>query len=276
MKKLKKRRPIIALLLSFVVPGLAQIYNGQIKKALILCLTALFWGLVSSFLLVLNFFVGISSLAIGICFFVFILYDAVHNSSKLKQIVLKPYNKWYFYIIIILVWDFVISPSYFNVIKRNIVQAYKMPSISMEPALLAGDYLIANKIIYNYKNPVRGDVIVFVYPEDPRKDFVKRVIALPGEKVEIRNRKIFINDKPITNPWGFHIERGGRVMPSRLRRDNYGPKVVPSNSLFVLGDNRDHSQDSRHFGFVDMSAVKGKVLYIYWSKNKNRIGMDVK
>ncbi len=223
-----------------------------------------------------NFYVGISSLAIGICFFLFILFDAVHNSSKLKQIVLKPYNKWYFYIIITLVSYLVINPSYLNFIKRNVVQAYKLPSISMEPTLLAGDCLIVNKFIYNYENPVQGDVIVFAYPGDPKKDFVKRVIALPGEKVAIRDRKIFINDKPITNPWGFYAERGGPVMPSRLRRDKYGPKVVPSNSLFVLGDNRDNSQDSRHFGFVDMSGLKGKVLYIYWAKNRSRIGMDVK
>ena len=118
---------------------------------------------------------------------------------------------------------------------------------------------------------------MFVYPGDRKKDFVKRVIALPGEKVEIRDRKIFINEKTITDPWGVYGGRGGPFILSQFRPgDNYGPKVVPSNSLFVLGDNRDNSQDSRHFGFVDMSAVKGKVLYIYWSKNKNRIGMDVK
>jgi len=276
MKKLKKRRSIIALLLSFVSPGLGKMYNGQIKKAIILYLTGLFLGLILSFLFVTNIYVLICSVVILICYFLFICFDAVRNSSQLKQIVLKSYNRWYFYIIIALVSDFVISPAYGNFVKHNIVQAYRIRSSGMQPTLLVDDHILTNKFIYNYKGPVRGDVIVFVYPEDQKKDFVQRVIALPGEKVEIRNRKILINDKPIKDPWGGYGVKGGPVIPSLLQRDNYGPKVVPSNSLFVLGDNRDNSMDRRYFGFVDMSAIKGKVLYIYWAKNKNRIGMDVK
>lgn len=217
----------------------------------------------------------ICCIVILICYFLYICFDAVRNSSQLKQIVLKPYNKWYFYIIIALVSDFVISPAYGNFVKHNIVQAYRIPSGAMAPTLLVGDHILVNKFIYYFESLARGDIIVFVYPEDPMKDFLKRVIALPGEKVEIRNRKILINDKPIKDPWGGYGVKGGPVIPSLLQRDNYGPKVVPSNSLFVLGDNRDNSMDSRYFGFVDMSAVKGKVLYIYWAKNKNRIGMDV-
>jgi len=275
--KIKKRRPTIALLLSFATPGLGQIYNGQIKKAIVLYLTGLFLGIILFFLFITNVYVMICCLVILICYFLYICFDAVRNSSKLKQIILKPYNKWYFYIIIALVSGFVINPSYRNFIKHNIVQAYRIRSSGMEPTLLVNDHIVTSKFVYNYKGPIRGGVIVFVYPEDPRKDFVKRIIALPGEKVEIKNKKIFINDKPITDPWGVYRERDGPFVPGDLRpRDNYGPRVVPSNSLFVLGDNRDNSQDSRYWGFIDLSAVKGKVLYIYWAKNKNRIGMNVK
>jgi signal peptidase I len=138
-------------------------------------------------------------------------------------------------------------------------------------------HIITNKFIYKFKNPVRGDIIVFLYPEDPRKVFIKRVIATEGEEIRIKDKQVFINGKAIDDPWGVYGERRGLFIPGPLRpRDNYGPKVVPPNSLFVLGDNRDNSQDSRYWGFVDLSAVKGKALYIYWAKNSSRIGTDIK
>jgi signal peptidase I len=166
-------------------------------------------------------------------------------------------------------------------IRTFLVQAFKIPSSSMEPTLLVGDHILVSKFIYGiripyvgkkfltFHKPKRGDVIVFIYPEDPKKDFIKRVIATGGEEVRIEDREIFINGKPIEDPWGVYRDRNGPFVPSYLRpRDNYGPKVVPTHSLFVLGDNRDNSQDSRYWGFVDLSAVKGKAFIIYFSYNK--------
>ena len=159
-------------------------------------------------------------------------------------------------------------------IRAFIVQAFKIPSSSMEPTLLVGDHLLVNKFIYGiripytdvklfqYKKPGRGDIIVFIFPKDRSKDFIKRVIGTEGEKVTIVHNKIYINDKLIDDPWGhFTLFR-----PSI---EDYGPVRVPENSLFVMGDNRDNSQDSRFWGFVKLNEVKGKALVIYFSWDSN-------
>ncbi|NIO21046.1 MAG: signal peptidase I [Candidatus Aenigmarchaeota archaeon] len=215
-----------------------------------------------------------------ICYLLFILFDAFYSSVKLKTIILKPYNRWYFYIIIAFIASIsnsVISPLYSSFIRNNIVQAFKIPASSMEPALLVGDHILVSKFNYGiripyigkkfptFHKPKRGDIIVFIYPVDPKKDFIKRVIATEGEEVQIKNRKLFINGMAIDDPWGVYSP----FIPSHFRpKDNYGPTVVPPNSLFVLGDNRDNSRDSRYWGFVDLSAVKGKALFIYFSYHK--------
>jgi signal peptidase I len=159
-------------------------------------------------------------------------------------------------------------------IRAFIVQAFKIPSSSMEPTLLVGDHLLVNKFIYGiripytdtklfqYKKPGRGDIIVFIFPKDRSKDFIKRVIGTEGEKVAIVHNKIYINDKLIDDPWGRFI------MP-RTSIEDYGPVRVPEGSLFVMGDNRDNSQDSRFWGFVKLTEVKGKALVIYFSWDSN-------
>jgi len=155
-------------------------------------------------------------------------------------------------------------------IRAFIIQAFKIPSSSMEPTLLVGDYLLVNKFIYGvripyssikffeYKKPKRGDIIVFIFPKDRKKDFIKRVIGTEGEKVTILHNKIYIDDKLIDDPWG-HFTR------PRSSIEDYGPVKVPEGSLFVMGDNRDNSQDSRFWGFVNINEVKGKAFIIYFS-----------
>jgi signal peptidase I len=165
-------------------------------------------------------------------------------------------------------------------IRTFIVQAFKIPSSSMEPTLLVGDYLLVNKFIYGikipftelklypFKNPKRGDIVVFIYPKDRSKDFIKRVIGTEGEKVEIIRDKIYINDHLIDDPWGHYSEKNDWLKQLQLM-ERFGPVVVPKESLFVLGDNRDNSQDSRFWGFVNVNAVKGKALVIYFSWDGN-------
>ncbi len=160
-------------------------------------------------------------------------------------------------------------------IRAFIVQAFKIPSSSMEPTLLVGDHLLVNKFIYGiripytdiklfqYKKPGRSDIIVFIFPKDRSKDFIKRVIGTEGEKVSIVHNKIYINDKLIDDPWG-HFEKSA-WSKSIQALDRFGPVIVPPDSLFVLGDNRDNSQDSRFWGFVHINAVKGKAFVIYFS-----------
>lgn len=165
-------------------------------------------------------------------------------------------------------------------IRTFVVQAFKIPSGSMKPTLLIGDHLLVNKFIYGVKvpylrntlipiqDPKRGDIVVFIYPEDRSKDFIKRVIGVAGDTIEIRNKKIFLNSLPYQDNHGVYVD--DFVIPGAVQpRDNFGPVTVPPGKIFVMGDNRDQSYDSRFWGFVDLRDVMGKALIIYWSWNKD-------
>jgi signal peptidase I len=158
-------------------------------------------------------------------------------------------------------------------IRTFAVQAFKIPSGSMEPTLLIGDHILVNKFIYGIKipfirttlipisEPKREDIIVFIYPVDKRKDFIKRVIGLPGEEIEIIDKKVYVNGKPVSDTHGFYGNRGSNAGS----KDRFGPVTVPEDHFFVMGDNRDHSYDSRFWGFVPSKSIKGRAFIIYWS-----------
>jgi signal peptidase I len=164
-------------------------------------------------------------------------------------------------------------------VRTWIVQAFKIPTGSMENNLLIGDHLLVNKFVFSPSAsklqqlflPVddisRGDVVVFKYPEDPERDFIKRVIGLPGETLEVRDKKIYINGKPLDEPYVHYLQPlgGQHEFTSFDVRDRYGPVTVPEAHYFVMGDNRDNSQDSRYWGFLPKHYLKGKALLIYWS-----------
>ena len=173
-------------------------------------------------------------------------------------------------------------------IRTFVVQAFKIPTGSMETNLLIGDHLLVNKMVYSPsegaleegllpKKPIgRGHVVVFKFPEDPTRDFIKRVIGMPGETVEIKQKRVIIDGvaleesyvrflRPPLNP--DHPEYGLR---GESLRDDWGPEVVPEGSLFVLGDNRDNSRDSRFWGFLPIDQVKGRALLVYWSYQATR------
>jgi len=168
-------------------------------------------------------------------------------------------------------------------IRAYFIQAFKIPSGSMIPTLLIGDHILVNKFIYGtkipfsdrrvlvFKKPERGDIIVFKYPEDPSRDFIKRVIAIEGDVVESRDKMIYVNGKPVNEPYAQHTDsslRPGGIEP----RDNFGPYIVPKGKYFVMGDNRDQSYDSRYWGYVDMKDIRGEALIIYWSwDNRNHM-----
>ena len=172
-------------------------------------------------------------------------------------------------------------------IRTFIVQAFKIPTGSMEENLLIGDHLLVNKFVFGATGsrlerallPVgdvkRGDIVVFKYPEEPDRDFIKRVVGLPGETVEIREKKVSIDGKPLAEPYTHFLEPVST--PSEFReitsfdvRERYGPVTVPANQYFVMGDNRDNSQDSRYWGFLPREYIKGKALVIYWSYEGGR------
>jgi signal peptidase I len=164
------------------------------------------------------------------------------------------------------------------VVRTFVIQAFKIPSGSMENTLLIGDHIFVNKFLYGYHipytngrvlkfdSPERGDIIVFVFPEDPSKDFIKRVIAVPGDTVEIRDKVVLINGKPLHEDYTRFAD-GDAVDGFVRRRDNLPPVNVPEKKYFVMGDNRDRSYDSRFWGFVDEDAIIGKALFIYFSLN---------
>jgi signal peptidase I len=150
-------------------------------------------------------------------------------------------------------------------LRAFVVQAYKIPSSSMEDSLLAGDFILVNKLHYRFNEPKPGEIIVFKYPLNSSKDMVKRVLAVEGQSVEIKNKIVYVDGKIVSEPLSAkHIDN--RILPMDYSaRDNFGPEQVPAGYLFVLGDNRDNSQDSREWGFLDMSLIKGKALIVYWS-----------
>jgi signal peptidase I len=169
-------------------------------------------------------------------------------------------------------------------IRTFVIQAFKIPSGSMKETLKIGDHILVNKFIYGVKmpflqttiipvkDPKRGDIVVFKFPEDPGKDFIKRVVGVAGDVIEIRDKQVYLNSKVLNHDYGIHTD--SYIFPASVQpRDNFGPVVVPPHSIFVMGDNRDQSYDSRFWGFVDLKAVKGKALMIYWSWDKENFGV---
>ncbi len=172
-------------------------------------------------------------------------------------------------------------------IRTFVVQAFKIPTGSMEENLLIGDHLLVNKFIFGpSESPLerallplgtikRHDVLVFKYPEEPDRDFIKRVIGLPGETVEVREKKVYINGQALDEPYAHYLQPV--AVPSELHevtsvdvRDHYGPVTVPPDQYFMMGDNRDNSADSRYWGFLRRDYIKGKALIIYWSYEAGR------
>ncbi len=163
-------------------------------------------------------------------------------------------------------------------IKTSIVEAYKIPSTSMEDTLLVGDFLLANKFLYGsrlplidvqlpaIRDPEPGDVVIFKYPGDSTTNYIKRCIAVGGQTVEIRNKVVFVDNVRIDNYKGVKFVDPNRFAPaSRSPRDNYGPVTVPPGHFFMMGDNRDRSYDSRFWGFVPRNFIMGKAMVIHWS-----------
>ena len=170
------------------------------------------------------------------------------------------------------------------VIRSLVVQAFTIPSGSMMDTLLVGDYILVNKFLYGpelplvewrlpaIRDPRRGDIIVFKYPQDEKRDFIKRIVATPGERVQVRGHQVLVNGRPLQEPYTKFADSGGVRGGEAYCGYAYGcePTLVPPDSYFVMGDNRDNSQDSRYWGFVKRDKIKGKAFLIYWSWDGDR------
>lgn len=274
---MKKRKPVIALLLSMLVPGLGQIYNTDLRKGLFLQITIQLSGvglyiltpyfstipivLAVSMTLILMFATGVH---------IFAMVDAYRFARNHDAIPMKSYNKWYYYVLLLLLfWAIGISVDEFSSWK-----SYNMAASSMEPTVMNGDRLLVNRRAYSRNTqPRRGDVIVFVFPEDTAKDFLKRVIGVPGDNIAIRDRIVFINGKPIDEEYAKFIGDGQDVI---RKMDNMPEIRIPEHKYYVLGDNRDKSYDSRFWGFVDREAIIGKAMFVYYSPERSRILQEIK
>jgi signal peptidase I len=166
-------------------------------------------------------------------------------------------------------------------LRAFVIQAFRIPSESMKDTLLVGDFLFVNKFEYGAKipfthirlpglrQPKRGDVIVFQFPQDPSKDYIKRCIATGGETIEIHNKAVSVTGTALVEPYAIHSDPN--VKPAGYEyRDNFGPFTVPPTEMFMMGDNRDNSNDSRYWGTLAMDLVKGRAMFLYWSWDGDR------
>lgn len=182
----------------------------------------------------------------------------------------------------------------FMVVRTSVVEAFKIPTGSMEGTLLVGDFLLVNKAVYGapipgtelatiaFEEPERGDVVVFHPPHEPEKNYVKRIVGVPADTLQMRDKQLYLNGAPVYEPYAQHVDRRGDAVHPDMRwqshhliaseprryqptRDNWGPLVVPPDRFFVLGDNRDNSEDSRYWGFVRRDQIRGRPWFVYYS-----------
>ncbi len=279
------RNPWLAGIFTFFTIGLGHLYIGHAKKAIFLffvgqtTLLAITLSLIYLYPTLLSIFIIIF---VVFAFFLYCIVDAVKLSKNKKYgYTLKKYNKWYVYFGCWILASFVVQPIVSSSIKVLFIQAYKIPATSLEPTILQGDHILAKKLLNVRQGIGRGDMVIFPYPNDTSTDYIKRIIATGGDTVEIVNKEVFVNGNKLNESYVIYSDP--EIIPkSYSPRDNLGPIAVPDNAIFVMGDNRDHSNDSRFWGFVERDAVKGKAYTIYWSWDSknfkvrwNRIGKKI-
>lgn len=278
----KPRKPWIAALLSLLFPGLGQLYAGEPWRGL-----AVYIGSLAVIAAMLG--IGLPKTFPGLIVFILVcllyelwmLWDSVRVARRNQDYVLKPFNRWYLYLAALLVIN--VSASKLIVPKLlalSAVKSYKIPSGSMEPAVRMGDHLYADMTYYRSSRPARGDLAIFLSPDDPRIELLKRIIGLPGERIEIRDKVVYVNGQRLEDPWGHYSKGqpafGAPFSPELQKLDNLAPVTIGGDQVFLIGDNRDNSYDSRFYGPVPVSYLKGRALYVYWSPDRSRIGMPLR
>ena len=275
-------KPILSAVLSFVMPGLGQLRNGQLLKGIVFYVLYLIAFFIFYFLNLLQTFNGliivfILSIGLYVFFIADAFYFAIKNNGKKE----KSFRKWPLYLVLIIL-HLIISSQLKDYINSNFITAHKVKTSSMEPTLMVGDYFISDYRYYK-KNPLKpNEVIVLRFPKDSDRKFIERCIAIGGQVVEIKNKRVFVDGKifPDSLKTQFIDTRiiseemnDPEIHPENMgNRDNYGPLTVPGDHCFVLGDNRDNSYDSRYWGFISIKDVIAKPLYTYWARDKTRIG----
>lgn len=270
------RRAWVAALLSLLVPGLGQVYNGDLRRGMRLwsLLIALF--VVPAWLGALDHFAGlvlVTLTAIGVLLYT--VLDAWRGGRRAGRFDSPFWHRVWVYVGIVLFSVVVVAPGVRWVLP---IRTYSIPSGSMQPALVPGDHLVARVRGAGLEEVERGDIVILRSPEDPAVEIVERIVGLPGEELDIRDKVVFIDGEPLDERAYVRLADStlypdSPALPDpMLRRDQFGPFVVPEGAVFVMGDNRDQSYDSRFIGPVPLSNLRGRPLYIYWSPDRSRIG----
>lgn len=277
---MKYRSKWVAAILSILSPwGVAQVYNGQPMKALLffavqltVVLVLVFTGVGASF----NGYIVLVFAALVILGVSFV--DALKNAGR--DIQLQWYNRWYLYALYYAVVLIAVNNAKFG------MEAFRMPAASMLPTIMRGDRFIVDNRLTARTEFDRGDIIVFLYPVDKAKMFVMRLVGLPGDRVRTAGTELYINGEKMQHSI-IKVEDDVTIMSEELNHHRYTVQympyrsfpdqeyVVPEGQLFVMGDNRDNSADSRDWGFLPMDDVLGKTAYIYWSSDRSRIGQPL-
>jgi signal peptidase I len=296
---MKKRRPWIAFFESLCCPGLGQLYNGNVRWAVIALVVSTILTLVSSVYLFDTFTKLVEALLLGFVVDFFFAIHAYREAKRVGAVALKPFQRWWIYLGFgILLYGL---PGGYGLIIPERFLSFQIPSESMVPTLLVGDRLVADGWAYWHASPHRGDIIVFNYPKDPTVKYVKRLVGLPGDEIKIVDGELYLNGElvkahrasepsQVKDGWGVvaYDENLDGVQHEIYRSQptlflNFGPVKVPEKSYFAMGDNRDRSSDSRVWGFVPEENIVGRMVYVYFSRDQEahavrwgRIGQPVK
>lgn len=276
-RQVPRPRPLVAVVLSLFVPGAGHLYAGRVLKGVALWLagTVLVWlallgGLASTFAGMVVLLVAALAYSVGLA------VSAAIDARRAPGTRLGR-GRWIAVAGLLVVQ---VGLGLLPIRSWLPVRSFRIPSGSMEPAIQVGDHLVADMRAWNRREPKRGDLTIYRSPERPELLTLSRVIALPGETIEIRDKRVSIDGEPIDDPWATHLDprtySDSRFYPEMMRRrDQFGPLVVPEGALFLLGDNRDNSNDSRFRGPIDRSLLVGSPLYLYWSRDRERIGRSL-
>jgi len=273
----RERKSVSAVALSLLMPGLGHLYCGRIVTGLVLAFLSSISMLVFFLMLVVRTPSWTPSLAVllaasfSIALFAFV--DSWRLARRIgKSYVLKDYNRWYVYTLLVLGMG-TGSLVYAEYTKTRFMEAFRVPTVGMNPTIMQGDRILANKIAYDGRSPERGDVIVFPNPDNLKMTFVKRIVALEGETVELRDGALYINGKKLAREplgptvWEVNGTARYKIRPADGPGANFGPVTVPKHHVFTLNDNREVTQDSRSYGPIPIVGIKGRVDYIYFPFN---------
>ena len=288
---MKSRKAIVAFLLATLVPGLGYLYNGQIKKALFFHFGLLAYVIIVHLLGVMAHFRGyLAALVILVLLVVFAIIDATLTAYKNREYELKRYNKWYIYLLTIVVFHLTIPVIASITADNSRYRLFEIVTPTGYPNLLVGDFVLADFGAFRHQEPAYGDLLVFSMPNSGNY-YIFRLIGLPNDTLHIerqivthKNRvsfseliaTVFFEDVEMeifiqTLPNGFQYAFARIKNPYFDENEEYSEVVVPNNSFFVLGDNRNFADDSRFIGFIEREQIQGRLLAVYFSRDLRRI-----